>query len=138
MLFRSGVTSIGFLENTFIQNHKVLSDYYDHLKKNRLPVERGKILSYDDRLRQWVINSLMCHFKIDQQRFEELFEANFDQYFHLEQEHIERCVNENLIKRTQNIIEVTDLGKIFIRNICMGFDQYLQQEQSSKKFSRTV
>jgi hypothetical protein len=35
---------------------------------------------------------------------------------------------------------VTDAGRIFLRNICMPFDAYLEEQRARKKpmFSRTV
>ena len=35
-------------------------------------------------------------------------------------------------------IKVTELGKIFIRNVCMGFAFYLKQKDTATRFSRTI
>ncbi len=133
-----GMTAIGFLENTFIQNQKTIGEYYRLLKEGALPVERGKVLSRDDQIRQWTINSLMCRFGVSKAEFAKKFEDNFDRYFDFEQKHIKRCADDGLITVGDDAIGVTELGKIFIRNVCMGFDWYLRQEKSHKKFSRTV
>jgi oxygen-independent coproporphyrinogen III oxidase len=133
-----GLTSIGFLEHTFIQNKKVLADYYVDLDAGKLPVERGKVLSEDDRIRQWVIHSLMCHFHVDKAQFETSFGKNFDQYFHDEKDHLIKCEGQELIAQNEQYICVTELGKLFIRNICMGFDIYLRQQNIQKRFSQTV
>ncbi len=133
-----GLTSISFLENTYVHNHKVLPEYYRLLHEGKLPVERGKILSQDDRMRQWTINALMCQFRIDKQKFAVQFGISFDEYFTQEQMHIHQCVDDQLIRVVGGVIEVTDLGKIFIRNVCMGFDFYLQQKGAPKQFSKTI
>lgn len=133
-----GLTSIGFLENTFIQNHKELPAYYAFLKEGKLPVERGKELNRDDQIRQWTISKLMCQFCIDKGEFERKFQAPFDEYFFDEQKTIDDCVNDGLIEVTSEKIEATELGKIFIRNVCMGFDFYLKQKKAPHQFSRTV
>jgi len=133
-----GLTSISFLENTFIHNHKVLPEYYRLLEENTLPVERGKVLSLDDQIRQWTINALMCQFQIDKQVFEGRFHVSFDAYYVQEQEHIHQCIEDRLIDIENEKIKVTELGKIFIRNVCMGFDFYLQQKNSPMRFSRTI
>jgi len=133
-----GVTSIGFLESTFIQNQKTLPAYYEALEHGDLPVERGKVLSLDDRIRQWTISSLMCQFVLNKEIFRRMFEYDFEEYFKEEAEHIERCVAEGLLTDAPGKIEVSELGKIFIRNVCMGFDWYLRQKNSHKRFSRTV
>ena len=133
-----GITAIGFLENTFIQNHKTLKDYYGELSEGRLPVERGKVLSLDDITRQWVIRSLMCQFQIDKTEFRKTFDIRFDDYFIEERNHIDKCLRDQLIMEEGEVILATDLGKIFIRNICMGFDWYLRQQNAHRRFSRTV
>lgn len=133
-----GLTSISFLENTFIHNQKTLPDYYRLLEENKLPVQRGKILSSDDRMRQWTINALMCQFQIDKQAFERRFHVSFDEYYEKEQAHIRQCIDDQLIDVENERIKVTELGKIFVRNVCMGFDQYLKQENKSMRFSKTI
>ncbi len=133
-----GVSAIGFLENTYVQNHKTLPAYYENLRRNELPIERGKILGHDDQIRQWVINHLMCQFEIDKREFQERFQLEFDQYFTDEQEHLLRCVEDGLIFLSSEKIKATDLGKIFVRNVCMGFDWYLRQPSAHRRFSRTV
>ncbi len=133
-----GPSAIGFLENTFFQNYKTIPEYYRFLKQDELPVERGKVLSQDDQIRKWVIGALMCHFQLNKDNFFQMFHKNFDDYFVDEQKHIQECQNNRLLTVDAQNLVVTDLGKIFIRNICMGFDWYLRQHQAKQKFSRTV
>lgn len=133
-----GLTSIGFLENTYVHNHKALPEYYRRLHEDKLPVERGKILSRDDRIRQWTINALICRFHVDQQEFYETFQIAFNDYFIQERDHIHRCIEDGLICVQDKKILATELGKIFIRNVCMGFDFYLRQQDAHRRFSRTV
>ncbi len=133
-----GVSAIGFLENTFIQSSKVLPEYYKALGEGRLPVERGKELTEDDRIRRWVILQLMCQFRVDKKQFKNLFGKDFDDYFVVERGHITYCIEDQLIQEDGPMIEVTDLGQLFIRNVCMGFDAYLQKSGTVRRFSRTV
>jgi len=133
-----GLTSIGFLENSYFQNHKVLKDYYGSLDKEELPIERGKILTKDDQIRRWAINALICQFEVSKIKFTEEFNLKFDDYFGEEKEHLKQCVEDELIVFEEEAIKVTELGKIFIRNVCMGFDYYLRQKDAHKRFSRTV
>jgi len=133
-----GPSAISFIENTYIQNIKVLPDYYAVITQGRLPVERGKHLSEDDRMRQWVINSLMCQFQVDKRQFFDTFGYEFEDYFTQEAEHLHHCIEDGLIKENTQRIQATDLGKIFIRNVCMGFDHYLRQKNGQQRFSRTI
>lgn len=133
-----GLTSIGFLEKSYFQNHKILREYYASLDKGKLPIERGMELSLDDQIRRWTINSLMCRFQIDKIVFKESWGEDFDIYFEEEMPHIEHCLGEGLLTTKNGLLKATDLGKIFVRNICMGFDWYLRQEGTQKRFSKTV
>jgi len=133
-----GPSAIGFLEKTYVQNTKILPEYYGLIAQGRLPVERGKQLNQDDQIRQWVINSLMCQFQIDKKSFFVKFGYEFDNYFLIEAGHVHDCVNNGLINENSQRIQVTDMGKIFIRNVCTGFDYYLRQKNGHKLFSRTV
>ena len=133
-----GLSSISFVEKTFIQNYKTIHEYYDSLKRNELPVERGKELTVDDQIRQWTIDRLMCRFEVKKREFKTEFGCEFDQYFAEEQSHIAYCLAEGLIETSHDYCRVTDFGKLFVRNICMGFDWYLRQGKTSRRFSQTV
>ncbi len=133
-----GPSAIGFLEKTYVQNTKILPEYYESITQGHLPVERGKQLNQDDQIRQWVINSLMCQFQIDKQLFFNTFGYEFEDYFLEEGRHIHDCIEDGLINENSQRIQVTALGKIFIRNVCMGFDYYLKDKNGHQRFSRTV
>ena len=133
-----GPSAIGYVEKTYVQNTKILPDYYEAIAQSRLPVERGKRLDQDDLIRRWVINSLMCQFEVDKQLFFDTFGYEFEDYFSQEGKHVHDCIEDGLIKENSRHIKVTDLGKIFVRNVCMGFDRYLRQKNGHQRFSRTV
>ena len=133
-----GLTSIGFLEESFIQNTKLINEYYAMLDEGKLPVERGLNLSKDDVIRQWLISQIMCHFELNKKQFSEQFNVSFDEYFKAEEQHIKNCVNDGLLEEKDGIISVTELGKLFVRNICMGFDVYLKQKSGEQRYSRTI
>lgn len=133
-----GVSSIGFVNESYIQNTKQLKRYYQMLDAGKFPVERGKLLDRDDQIRRWLIQSIMCRFVIDKQEFQEVFQEDFDTYFAAELNHIVLCRDEALLKETPLGWEVSELGKLFVRNICMGFDWYLCQQDGHRRFSKTI
>ncbi len=122
-----GVSSIGFCSNHYVQNTRDLKEYYDRLSRDELPVSRGLKLSQDDIIRQWTINQMMCHFKIDKSEFQRKFSLNFNDYFDME-------FDPDLVKQNQSHVVATELGRLFVRNICVKFDAYLL----AQKFSKTV
>lgn len=133
-----GTSAIGFLQHAYFQNYKTIPEYYRFLRQGELPIERGQLLSTDDQIRQWVINSLMCRFQVNKKEFQGKFDRDFAAYFAAENEHLHQCRQDGLIKVAAESITVTDFGKLFIRNICMGFDWYLRQPKAHKRFSKTI
>ena len=132
-----GVTSIGYCQDAFIQNVKSLEEYYAALDAGQLPVLRGKVLSAEDRLRRWVIQSMMCHFELDGMQFKERFGVSLEAYFAKEQTAIDEMVAEGLIEKIGPSLIATPLGRLFIRNVASVFDAYLSASQNTK-FSKAV
>ena len=98
--------------------------------------QRGMKLDEDDRLRRQVIEGLMCHGEI---RFDE-FDGNgfvFQEYFKDAREAFEGFEADGLIRLGPDCIKLTDSGRLFMRNLAMPFDRYLQSS-STPRFSRTV
>jgi len=132
-----GVTSIGYCQDAFVQNVKELDYYYKALDLGLLPVFRGKILSEEDRLRRWVIQSIMCHFEIDYKLFKTNFGADFDMHFVEEQGKIDQLGQEGLVERTARSLIATPMGRLFIRNVASIFDAYLTAG-TKQQFSQAV
>lgn len=135
-----GCSSIGFLAGAYIQNDKKLADYYRALAAGTLPVERGVYSSAEDDLRRWVIHQILCQFRVDTGRFEQLFGTGFWEKFPSERQALLPFLRDGLVSVSSDALEVTPLGRIFVRNVGMVFDRYLQQADSAEqnRFSRTV
>jgi len=138
-LIAFGVSGIGEVAGAFAQNAKKLSDYYRLLEEGKLPVERGYVLDDDDRIRRFVILSLMCNFELDTGRLRDRFGIEYEEYFRKEDERLATTIEPGFYERRNGRIRVTPLGQIFIRNICMVFDRYLGSEETGKPiYSRTI
>ncbi|RME82071.1 MAG: oxygen-independent coproporphyrinogen III oxidase, partial [Zetaproteobacteria bacterium] len=55
-----GLTSIGFVDGAFFQNHKLMEDYLRAIAEGKLATMRGYKLSREDHLRRFVIMRIMC------------------------------------------------------------------------------
>ena len=80
------------------------------------------VLSQDDHMRREVIDDLMCRFRLDIHAWEQRWSRSFGDVFDAEKQHLEDCIEDGLLDRVGDAYEVTELGKIFVRNIAMGFD----------------
>ena len=129
-----GVSSISDSWNSFAQNEKSLETYYQKINSNNLPVIRGHHLTSEDVvIRQHILN-LMCHFETnwedDSTYFTEIYDV-LDSLYEMQLDGLLYIENKKLI--------VTDLGKAFVRNICMAFDLRLKRAASQTElFSMTV
>lgn len=134
-----GVSGIGEVGDAFFQNQKKLSTYYEDLDAGRLPVVRGYQLDEDDVIRQHVIRELMCNFRVDRGDVEARFGIDFGQYFRKELASLHDLSEAGFVEVGDAEVLVAEAGRVFVRNICMAFDRYLQRpREETPVFSRTV
>jgi oxygen-independent coproporphyrinogen-3 oxidase len=136
-LIGMGVSAIGMVGDTYAQNGKMLSTYCDPLAAGKLPLWRGVVLNEDDRLRRAVISDLICHFRLDIPALERRFGIVFGDYFAPEQRELARLAQDGLLRLEPASIVVEPAGKLLIRPVCMVFDRYLREAQSTR-FSRVI
>jgi oxygen-independent coproporphyrinogen-3 oxidase len=138
-----GVSGIGDVQGAFVQNTKKLNEYYDALEAGRFPIERGYALDRDDEIRRQVITTLMCNGHLALADVERRFGIGFAEYFAPELAELsgpESAQTDGLVSITPDAIDVTPLGRLLVRNVCMVFDRYLRARTAGPKpvFSRTV
>jgi oxygen-independent coproporphyrinogen-3 oxidase len=134
-----GISGIGEVAGAFAQNEKKLSDYYKALGAGGLPVERGYVLDDDDRIRRFVILSLMCNFELKLDALQERFGVVYDEYFRDEDRALTETIDPEFYQRENGKIRVTPMGQLFIRNICMVYDRYLGRETGEGPiYSKTI
>lgn len=131
-----GLSSISQTPYSYRQNHKTLTDYYAALDRNEVPVSRGRELSEEDHRRREIIMRLMCHLQLDYTTLSKEFGFDFAQRYSAEIARLQPLAEDGLIALTPNGFHVTDLGRLFLRNIAVCFDAYYSAE--SKRHSRTV
>ncbi len=136
-LLSFGVSAISAFGGSYVQNAKALNQYQQTVDAGTLPVVRGFTLSDDDRLRQYVINQLICHFRLDFATVEAQFDIVFDDYFGEELTQLTPMVEDGLIERNATGLRVNNAGRLLIRRVCMVFDAYLHSNQQIR-YSRII
>lgn len=116
-----GLTSISDVSGCYAQNSKKLIDYYQRIESGQLATIKGWKLSEDDLVRRRMIRELFCKGSSETQDLK------------LETWNLEP---DGLIQLRENKIQVTPLGRLFVRNIATVFDEYLQKTSAS--FSKAV
>jgi oxygen-independent coproporphyrinogen-3 oxidase len=135
-IYGFGMSSISQTGDSYRQNLKELPDYYAALDANRLPFERGLILSEEDRTRRQVIMRIMCDRRIDYADLSRRLGVDFAAKFAHEIASLADLEADGLLRRTPEGFVVTGVGALLIRIIAMRFDAYL--EKGPRRFSKTV
>jgi oxygen-independent coproporphyrinogen-3 oxidase len=139
-LYAMGVSSISGLESAYAQNWRDLPHYYEAIAEGHWPTMRGIRVSREDKLRRSVINRILCHSVLVKSEVERDFGIGFDQHFAAELERLSEFERDGLVKIEGDRIVLAPLGRIFIRNVAMIFDEYLNRTEAPTRqvFSKTL
>jgi oxygen-independent coproporphyrinogen-3 oxidase len=135
-----GQSAISDLAGVYAQNEKDNARYEETARAGRLTTVRGLALSDEDARRRRAILAIMCEGRLEGERARG-FEREIQSLAPLEA--------RGLVARTADGVRVTALGRLFLRNIAMAFDAYLQAgtqggstsgrgDAAKPTFSRTV
>ena len=138
-LFGIGLTAISSVQGTYKQNKKKLSEYYN--EEEPFAAEKFFISDMQDIERKGIIKEIMCHFytELDYEKYKEEYYLleSFTQDGLIELNHV--IPNENRLDGNRKFsITVTELGRLFVRNIASVFDYYLKQKNAHKLFSKSL
>ncbi len=121
-----GVSAISHIGDCYSQNTKVISEYKRAIESNTPPISRGYNLSKADVIRTDAIQQLMCNRSLNLDEFGYIHGINARLYFAKELQALSQMATEGLVVIDNNSIKITDNGCLFLRNIAMIFDDYLQ------------
>ncbi|MEI7867658.1 MAG: oxygen-independent coproporphyrinogen III oxidase [Candidatus Methylumidiphilus sp.] len=134
-----GVSAIGRIGRSYSQNERDLEQYQVRIESGGLAVFRGVGLTGDDVLRRDVINQLICHFELNAVDFETRYAVDFWGYFAAEWEQLTVMQEDGLLKMDSQGLQVLPAGRLLIRNICMVFDHYLNNQANDKvRYSKVI
>ncbi|NRA48795.1 MAG: coproporphyrinogen III oxidase, partial [Phaeodactylibacter sp.] len=129
-----GASSISDSWGAFVQNEKKIERYQELVNAGELPIVKGHVLTEEDRtLRKHILN-IMCRYKTKWEATSlqcDALYAGLDRMDELEA--------DGLVIRNPFELQVTEIGKPFIRNICMALDaRYWRKKPEGQLFSQAV
>jgi oxygen-independent coproporphyrinogen-3 oxidase len=133
LLIGLGVSSISDAWSGFVQNAKVVEEYYKLLEENKIPFIKGHILSNEDAILRKHILNLMCFFKTSWYNKDEQCDALYKGI-----ERMEEMQKDGLVLIGPFEVEITEKGKFFVRNICMALDARMHRQEMKKQKHSTV
>jgi oxygen-independent coproporphyrinogen-3 oxidase len=125
-----GASSIGKLRQGYVQNQVPMKAYSDAVEAGQLATARGVALTSEDRVRGRIIEKLMCDMAVDLSEFGGTGE------WQDELRAIEPLEDDGLARVTGSRIEVTELGRPFMRLVCAAFDAYLKPQPA--RYSKAI
>jgi oxygen-independent coproporphyrinogen-3 oxidase len=136
-IYAFGMSAISQIPDAYWQNEKDLLKYYAALDAGKIPLTRGYVVSDEDKIRRDTIMRTMCDLSLDYAAMSQRLGINFASHFERELESLSNFEADGLVRRSETGLEVTDKGRLFIRNIAMCFDNTLAPS-SERKHSRTI
>jgi len=136
-IYAFGMSSISQIPDAYWQNEKELPKYQEAVAAGRLPLHRAYFVTDEDKIRRETIMRVMCDLSLDFAAMSQKLGINFEPHFAAELATLAPFEADGLVKRCTTGLEVTDTGRLFIRNIAMCFDNTLAPP-GQRKHSRTI
>jgi oxygen-independent coproporphyrinogen-3 oxidase len=134
-----GVSAISRIGDAFAQNERFLPGWESTLDGGGLPLWRGLELSADDRLREDVIQQLMCRGEIDVHAIEARHGIDFADYFDDALARLHQLEPDGLVLVSPHRIRATARGRLLLRVLAMCFDAYLGKTAAAPpRYSRVI
>lgn len=138
-LLAAGLSAIGDVGKAYAQNTKDLEAWSEGLAAGELPIVRGWELDADDQLRRHVIMTLMCASRIEYARIFIPGGLPFWEYFAEERVQLEPLVADGLLEIRPESLDVSPLGRHFVRHIAHVFDAHDRRARHDRpRYSRVL
>lgn len=137
-VYAFGVSAISQLQRVYAQNTKSTGEYIASVAKGSIPVRKGYVLNDAEIIIREVITELMCNKRISWAGIAKRFDTGV---YEIKETvgYNERVLNQfkedGIIDLTDDSVEITGEGSLFIRNVAASFDPLMSA--TSNKFSRS-
>jgi len=136
-IYAFGMSSISQIPEAYWQNEKELPNYQQAVESSRVPLQRAYFVTDEDRIRRETIMRVMCDLALDYPAMGRKLGINFEEHFAAELSALLPFEADGLVIRKPTGLEVTDTGRLFIRNIAMCFDNTLAPA-GERRHSKTI
>jgi oxygen-independent coproporphyrinogen-3 oxidase len=129
VLLGLGPSSLSDAWTAFSQNEKEYKKWREDILQNSYSLIHGHVLSEKELFKRTKILDLMCEFET---------KISPNDLSHEQLQKIEMLVADKLLTQSATELKSTELGKQFIRNICMAIDDSFEGKPEKNIFSQTV
>jgi oxygen-independent coproporphyrinogen III oxidase len=133
LLVGLGTSSISDAKYAYAQNVKKVEDYEAKLQVDDTAIFKGHLQTDFDRLLRRAILDIACKGTLSKAMLEKASDERVKTA-------LQEFVNEGLITINDSGLTVTEIGRVFIRNICHVFDKRVHEATPSKgpMFSKAI
>ncbi|HTQ50770.1 MAG TPA: oxygen-independent coproporphyrinogen III oxidase [Candidatus Acidoferrales bacterium] len=136
-IYAFGMSSISQIPDAYWQNEKELPKWQEAVDAGKVPLNRAYFPTDEDKIRRETIMRVMCDLSLDYAAMSQKLGIKFGQHFEKELASLAPLEADGLVKCDSGGLEVTDAGRLFIRNIAMCFDNTLAPE-GQRRHSKTI
>jgi oxygen-independent coproporphyrinogen-3 oxidase len=136
-IYAFGMSSISQIPDAYWQNEKDLAPWQAAVDAGRTPLHKAYFVTPEDNIRRETIMRTMCDLSLDFAAMSKSLGINFAEHFATELASLAPFEADGLVKCTPGGLEVTETGRLFIRNIAMCFDNTLAPV-GERRHSRTI
>jgi oxygen-independent coproporphyrinogen-3 oxidase len=136
-IYAFGMSSISQVPDAYWQNEKELPAWKAAVDSGRPPLHKAYLVTDEDRIRRETIMRVMCDLSLDFDAMSSKLGVNFAAHFARELASLSDLEADGLVRREPRGLQVTDTGRLFIRNIAMRFDNTLAPV-GERRHSRTI
>jgi len=136
-IYAFGMSGVSQVPDAYWQNEKELPKWQTAVDAGNVPLHKAYFVSDEDKIRRETIMRTMCDLSLDFGVMSQKLGINFEQHFAKELATLAPFEADGLVKRRANGLEVTDAGRLFIRNIAMCFDNTLSPA-GERRHSKTI
>ncbi|MDH4262165.1 MAG: oxygen-independent coproporphyrinogen III oxidase [Spirochaetia bacterium] len=134
-----GPSAISHVQGVFVQNHVKLRAYEKSVRDKVELFEKGIKQNNEDKLRSYIIQSIMNNLYLDINECNTLWGIDFNKKFSTEIENLREFEKNELVKIYPDKIEVKPYGRYIVRHLGKIFDAYRKpSEEFTKRFSRGI
>ena len=136
-IYAFGMSGVSQVPDAYWQNEKELPKWQAAVDAGDQPLHKAYFVSEEDKIRRETIMRTMCDLSLDFATMSQRLDISFEQHFEKELASLAPFIADGLVKRTAAGLEVTDAGRLFIRNIAMCFDNTLAPA-GERRHSKTI
>ena len=138
-VYAFGVTGISQLEGVYAQNTKSIDEYIEKINRSELTTIKGYSLTKQQVVVREVITELMCNEQIVWSNLGGILEMSSDEVKNntvYNADLLRQFEADGMITLSDEKIQITQDGQLFIRNVAASFDPLIQAGQTN--FSKPV